>query len=68
VALSFDISDAGGQGSFAGEGTYFLLKRATGSGDPFAIVTVVGDPVVSGDRITFVVNEYINRTKTSQKP
>ncbi len=55
VHLTFDISGAGGQGSFADGGTYFLLKRATGSTDAFTVVPVVGTPTVSGDRITFTV-------------
>jgi len=55
VRLTFDIAGAGGAGSFADGGSYVLLRRATGSTEPFAVVTVVGDPEVEGDRITFVV-------------
>ncbi len=55
VTLTFDISEAGGSGAFSDTGTYFLLKRATGSSDPFATVMVV-DTSVSGDRLTFTVN------------
>lgn len=55
VTLTFDISDAGGTGSFASGGTYFLLKRAAGSTDDFASVPLVGTSV-SGDQITFTVN------------
>jgi hypothetical protein len=55
VLLTFDISDAGGQGAFSTTGTYFLLKRATGSNDTFAIVTV-GSASVSGDQLTFAVD------------
>jgi hypothetical protein len=55
VTLTFDISEAGGTGSFSDTGTYFLLKRATGSSDDFATVTVVGWEVL-GDQLTFKVN------------
>lgn len=55
VDLTFDISEAGGQGNFSGSGTYFLLKRATGSSDNFTEVTVAGTSV-SGDQLTFTVN------------
>ena len=55
VDLTFDISDAGGQGNFDAGGTYFLLKRATGSSDNFTEVTVVGTSV-SGDQLTFTVD------------
>ena len=56
VTLTFDISEAGGtSGSFGVPGDYLLLKRATGSTDAFTIVTVVGSPSVSGDRLTFTV-------------
>ena len=55
VDLTFDISDAGGSGNFDAGGTYYLLKRATGSSDDFTDVTVVGTSV-SGDQLTFTVN------------
>jgi len=55
VTLTFDISDAGGTGTFGDPGTYYLLKRATGSSDPFATVTVVSTSV-SGDKLTFTVD------------
>lgn len=55
VTLTFDISDAGGTGSFASSGTYFLLKRAAGSTDNFTSVPLV-DTTVSGDQITFTVD------------
>jgi hypothetical protein len=55
VALTFDISDAGGTGgSFGDPGDYFLLKRDTGSAGNFITVTV-GSPSVSGDQLTFTV-------------
>ena len=54
VRLTFDISGAGGTGGFADGGTYALLRRATGSPEPFTVVTVIGDPEIVGDRITFV--------------
>lgn len=55
VTLTFDISDAGGQGEFSTAGTYFLLKRATGSSDDFAVVSVESTGV-SGDRLTYTVD------------
>jgi hypothetical protein len=55
VDLTFDISEAGGQGNFDAGGTYFLLKRATGSSDNFTEVTVVSTNV-SGDQLTFTVD------------
>ena len=56
VALTFDISEAGGEptGRFGSPGDYSLLKRATGSSDNFVIVPVTS-PSVSGDQITFTV-------------
>lgn len=59
VTLTFDISDAGGNAGisdFSPSGTYFLLKRATGSNDDFVPVAVVGVPSVSGDSLSFTVN------------
>ena len=56
VYLKFDISDAGGTGTFASDGSYYLLKRATGSNDNFTDVTPVSAPVISGDEIQFQVN------------
>lgn len=61
VDLSFDISDAGGSGEFSPTGTYYLLKRATGSSDDFIDVELpagnVGqdNPLIVGDTITFRV-------------
>lgn len=55
VDLTFDISDAGGQGDFSASGTYLLLKRNAGSGADFAIVPV-SSTVISGDQLTFRVN------------
>jgi|GEM_PF-3138727 len=55
VNLTFDISDAGGQGNFSGTGTYSLLRRPSGSSTPFAIVPVVGTSV-AGDQVTFTVD------------
>ncbi len=55
VTLTFDISDTGGQGSFSTTGTYVLLKRATGSSNDFAVVTV-GSTNVSGDQLIFTVD------------
>jgi hypothetical protein len=55
VTLTFDISEAGGQGDFSASSVYFLLKRDTGSADDFAVVTVI-DTVVSGDQLAFTVN------------
>jgi hypothetical protein len=55
VDLTFDISEAGGQGNLSESGTYLLLKRATGSSDNFTEVTVVSTNV-SGDQLTFRVN------------
>jgi len=54
VNLTFDISDAGGQGEFSETGAYFLLKRAAGSSAPFTTVTVANTGV-SGDQLTFTV-------------
>jgi hypothetical protein len=56
VDLTFDISDAGGQGNFDSGGTYFLLGRAAGSAVPFSIISVVGSPTVTGDQLTFTVS------------
>ena len=57
VTLTFDISEAGGaSGNFGVHGDYYLLKRVAGSTGAFTIVTVVGSPSVSGDRLTFTVN------------
>jgi hypothetical protein len=56
VDLTFDISDAGGTGTFLPGGSYYLLKRATGSNDDFTEVPLVGSPTISGDRITFRVS------------
>ncbi len=55
VDLTFDISDAGGTGNFSDTGTYYLLKRAAGSADDFAVVNVEGTSV-SGDQLTFTVD------------
>lgn len=55
VNLTFDISDAGGQGNFGSSGTYFLLGRAAGSGDVFSIIPVVSTSV-TGDQLTFTVS------------
>jgi hypothetical protein len=55
VDLTFDISDAGGQGNFSTAGAYFLLKRDTGSSADFTTAPVVSSSV-SGDQITFRVN------------
>lgn len=55
VDLIFDISDAGGQGSFSELGTYFLLKRAAGSSDPFTTVEVYSSSVAA-DQLTFRVD------------
>lgn len=57
VTLTFDISDAGGDVSdaFSPGGTYFLLKRPTGSSGDFSVVTVTGWSV-SGDQLIFTVN------------
>ena len=38
VTLTFDISEAGGTGSFSDTGAYFLLKRATGDTGNFSVV------------------------------
>jgi Concanavalin A-like lectin/glucanases superfamily len=54
VDLTFDISDAGGQGNFT-SGTYFLLKRDAGSSADFTTVPV-STTVVSGDQLTFRVD------------
>jgi hypothetical protein len=54
ITLTFDISEAGGQGNFSGTETCYLLKRAAGSSDTFTIVPVVGSSV-SGDQLTFTV-------------
>ena len=58
VALTFDISEAGGNLSnpFSPTGTYYLLKRAVGSSDVFTTTTVIGSPSVSGDQLMFTVN------------
>jgi hypothetical protein len=57
VTLTFDISEAGGtSGNFDSGSAYFLLKRATGSSDAFTKVTVVGNPNVSDDQLTFTVD------------
>lgn len=55
VDLTFDISDAGGQGNFSASSTYFLLKRAVGSSADFTTVPVVSTSV-SGDQLTFRVD------------
>lgn len=55
VTLTFDISDAGGGGSFSDTGTYFLLKRDSGSNGDFTDVPVVSTSV-SGDQLTFTVD------------
>jgi len=55
VTLTFDISDAGGTGEFSKEDTYYLLKRAAGSSDPFTIVTVT-KTTVDGDQLGFEVS------------
>ena len=54
VDLTFDISDAGGSGAFDTGGTYYLLKRATGSTDDFAEVPVISTSII-GDQVTFRV-------------
>ena len=54
VTLTFDISDAGGNGSFDAGGTYYLLKRATGSSDDFTEVAT--SPAVSGDQLIFTID------------
>jgi hypothetical protein len=56
VDLTFDISDAGGADTFSSGGSYYLLRRPTGSAADFEEVTLVGAPIVSGDRITFRVS------------
>lgn len=55
VDLTFDISDAGGAGSFSPAGSYFLLRRPAGSSDPFTTVPVLGSSVV-GDQVTLRVD------------
>ncbi len=55
VTLTFDISDAGGQGEFSTAGAYSLLGRPTGSSGDFAAVAVESTSV-SGDRLTFTVD------------
>jgi hypothetical protein len=57
VDLTFDISDAGGNSGnpFSNSGTYYLLKRATGSSNTFTTDPVVS-PSVSGDQLTFQVS------------
>jgi hypothetical protein len=55
VTLTFDISEAGGQGDFSETGTYFLLKRETGSSYTFDTVEEASASV-SGDQLTFSVD------------
>jgi hypothetical protein len=55
VDLTFDISDAGGSGSFSSGGSYYLLKRPTGSTVDFSEVSVVSTSV-AGDQVTFRVS------------
>ncbi len=55
VDLTFDISEAGGSGSFSQTlGNYYLLRRPTSSADDFAEATVVSSSV-TGDQLTFRV-------------
>jgi hypothetical protein len=55
VTLTFDISEAGGQGDFSETGTYYLLEREIGSSYTFTTV-IVTDASVSGDQLTFTVD------------
>ncbi len=55
VDLTFDISDAGGAGAFDAGGTYYLLKRPTGSTADFTEVPVVSTSI-TGDQLTFRVD------------
>ncbi len=56
VTLTFDVSDAGGDGDVGANLTYSLLKRPTGGTGDFAEVTLAGTPIISGDQVTFLVN------------
>ena len=55
VTLTFDISEAGGSGTFNDTSSYFLLKRPTGGSSSFTTVTVVNTSVF-GDQVTFTVD------------
>lgn len=60
IDLTFDISEAGGQGVFDNGGAYYLLKRATNSSENFSDVPLVST-TIAGDRITFrVLVTYLN--------
>ena len=48
VTLTFDISEAGGQGEFGLSDTYYLLKRDAGSDSIFVTVTVASASDTSG--------------------
>ncbi len=54
VDLIFDISEAGGTGSFSVTGNYYLLRRPTNSAVDFEEATVISSSV-TGDRLTFRV-------------
>ncbi len=56
VTLTFDVSDAGGDGDVGANLTYSLLKRPTGGSGDFAEVTLSGSTTVSGDQVTFIVD------------
>lgn len=55
VALTFDISEAGGRGNFDNPGDYFLLKRDAGSTADFTTVSVSSTTVLD-DQLTFIVD------------
>jgi hypothetical protein len=55
VDLTFDISDAGGAGTFSPTGNYYLLKRPTGNTNDFVETTVISNSI-AGDQVTFRVN------------
>ena len=56
VDLTFDISEAGGTGSFSPTGNYYLLRRPNGGTSADFVEVPIVSWSVTGDRLTFRVD------------